>query len=243
MSPRLCTLCLFIISRQFDLFRLLDCNPTLLSQSNVSRTCEKSDRYTITTSIRLSSVLHQLSENMSSSTSGFPPVAKLCSNCRKAQFRDDIPQLLQHGSELEFDERYLPPDKSGKFGFRNFGTIPTEFEFVDWFPELPNLIKSGRDGCDFCWFLHRAITFASSKSQDTNRARIMFVTISYAWGPYRAKGVFGEDFYGIPPGLSTMRITIHLSGDKMDSESAFTLDCGVQCLNGEYFFCSPHYTV
>lgn len=172
---------------------------------------------------------------MSSSTSEFPPVARLCLNCQKAQFQDNIPQLFQIESHLEFDGNDLPPHREGIFGTRNYGIIPTEFKFVDWFPELPNLIKSGRDGCDFCCFLHQAITFATSKRQDFDRARIMLVTISYFWGPFHAISGCGENLSEITPGLHTMRITIGLSCDKMDSESVFTLDCGVQSLSGEYF--------
>lgn len=63
----------------------------------------------------------------------------------------------------------------------------------------------------------------------------MLVTISYFWGPYRAIGSFGENFFEIRPGLNTMRITIDLSCDKMGSESVFVMDCAIQALSGMYF--------
>ncbi|KAI7786223.1 HET-domain-containing protein [Diaporthe eres] len=179
---------------------------------------------------------------MSSSISGFPPVAKLCSNCQKAQFRDDVPQLFQDGSRLEFPKEQVPPH----WRPHSWGIIPTEFEFMDSFPELPKLVKSGRDGCDFCCFLHGAITLAASEQQDIStagRARIIFVHISYVWGPPQEESISsdqslssgeslssGRSLSEWPIGLHAMRIDFEVSSDENISESIFTLDCAVQSL-------------
>lgn len=212
----------------------------------IGQICETSDNLTATSSIRPPSFLCQSSNSMSSSISGFPPVAKLCSNCQKAQFRDDVPQLFQDGSRLEFDKEQVPPH----WRRHSWGVIPTEFEFMDSFPELPKLVKSGRDGCDFCCFLHGAITLAASEQQDIStagRARIIFVHISYVWGPPQEESISsdqslssgeslssGRSLSEWPIGLHAMRIDFEVSSDENSSESIFTLDCAVQSLCGEY---------
>lgn len=185
---------------------------------------------------------------MSPPIPGFPPVAKLCSNCQKAQFRDDVPELFQDGSSLEFDRLQVLRYRRN----RSWGMIPTEFEWVDEFPELPRLVKSFRDGCDFCSFLHKAITFATSgraKISTSTHARVILVTISYVWGPAREEDISSggsvwseesissnEHFLEWPIGLNAMRIHLELSSDPddVDSECLFTLDCAIQDLRGEY---------
>lgn len=168
---------------------------------------------------------------MSSSISEFPPVAKLCSNCEKAQFRDNCPQLFQAGSHLEFDEEEFPVPSDYPWG-----NIPTEFELVDSFPELPKLVESSQNGCDFCRFLHEAIILAVSERQihrsKPSQGWVISVTISYMWGPLDEELISDmKEFYKWPIGLNAMRITFE---DKGDPQVTFTLDCEIQSLFRKY---------
>lgn len=157
-------------------------------------------------------------------------------NCQKAQFRDDVPQLFQAGSHLEFDEAQAVWRDD-----RPWGIIPTEFEFVDSFPELPKLTKSCQDGCDFCCFLHGAITAEAPKWQNisntSSQGLTISVTISYMWG-LRQRDYEGNDFlktfYIWPNGLSAMWITLEVLYDQINPGRIFILDYEVQSLYGEY---------
>lgn len=186
------------------------------------------------------------SDNMNSSISEFPSVARLCSNCEKAQFRDDVPQLFQAGSHLEFDQEHFPPRRvfstPGRDGARKFelwGIIPTEFELMDSLPELPKLLKSSQDGCDLCRFLHEAITVAHLKQRNTrdtpSHRQDVYVTISYTWGPLRQADTSGvKSVYKRTTGLNAMEITMEVSPKKTIREIFRIIDCEVQSLCGEY---------
>lgn len=184
---------------------------------------------------------------MTSSISEFPPVARLCPNCEKAQFRDDVQQLFQAGSHLEFDQERFPPRRDphnpgskGAQKFELWGVIPTEFEFMDTLPELPKLLKSSQDGCGLCRFLHEAIIFAMSKQRnirDTpSHGQAIYVTISYTWGPLRQANTSNvKSVHKHTAGLNAMEITMKVSHSETIREISSTIDCEVQSLCGEYF--------
>lgn len=183
-------------------------------------------------------------DNMTSSISEFPPVARLCSNCEKAQFRDDVPQLFQAGSQLEFDQDQFPPrrdlDVPGRERARKFvmwGIIPTEFELMDSLPELPKLLKSSQDGCDLCRFLYETIIFATSEQRNIrvtpSHEKAIYVTISYTWGPLRQANTSDvKSVYKRMTGLNAMEITMKVSQNETTREIVRTIDCEVQSLCG-----------
>lgn len=183
---------------------------------------------------------------MTSSISEFPPVARLCPNCEKAQFRDDVPQLFQAGSHLEFDQEHFPPRKvfatPGPDGARKFelwGIISTEFELMDSLPELPKLSKSSQDGCDFCRFLHEAIIFATPKKGNIGgtpgHEKTIYVTISYTWGPLRQANTSDvKSVYKCPTGLNAMEINMKVSQNETICDFR-PIECEVQSLCGESF--------
>lgn len=186
------------------------------------------------------------SDHMTSSISEFLPVARLCSNCEKARFRDDVPQLFRAGSHLEFDKENFPPRRVFDVGRPEvarkselWGVIPTEFELKDSLPELPKLLKSSQDGCDFCRFLHEAIIFVASKQRTftgtSGQGQVVYVTISYTWGPLREAEIpAAKSVYRHPTGLNAMEITIKVSHNETSCEIVRTLDCEVQSLCGKY---------
>lgn len=176
---------------------------------------------------------------MSYSTPELPHVAKLCSNCQKAQFRDDIPHLSQVGSHLEFDQDQLPLSKRFEckgWDFVKWMVIPTEFELVDSFPALPRLLKSCQERCDFCCFLHEAIISEASMRQAmssiSDRRRVIIVTISYIWRVLRKEPPPSFKVgYRWPLGLCGMRIDIKVC-DEISPELTCELECEVQSLSG-----------
>lgn len=212
------------ISRQSHLTYFLGCVQRFFPE-NIGHICETCDSYTAISYIRPPSVLCQSSNSMSSSISEFPPVAKLCSNCQKAQLQDNVPQLFRDGSRLEFDKEQI-------LGSRNLGIIPTEFELVDSFPGLSKLVKSCQDGCDFCSFLHEAITFKIGQHKSNSSTwNTVFVAVSYMWGLDRYRDESCDKWQ---IGLNAMRITLEFGCDKRNPESIFRLDCEVQSLCREY---------
>lgn len=183
---------------------------------------------------------------MASSASEAPVgVAKLCPNCEKAQFRDDIPQLYQSGPHLDFDQEQLPASKRRGSG----GMVDTEFEFRDLFPGLPMLRESSENGCDFCRFLYDVIMSSVVLQKYINGVSgwVVAIEISYTWGALYADGGVQRPigkFYECSSGLDTMRIAVWLSSVETEHESFYQQICHVESACGEYLLHSspPLYT-
>lgn len=170
---------------------------------------------------------------MSSPASDAPfEVANLCSNCQKAQFRDDISQLYQSESHLELDREQLPEHKRGR---RTGGFLDTEFALTDSYPELPKLWRSSQDGCDFCRFLHEIVL--SFDSQDLNIIKMsgctMSIGISYSWAILYGDGY--DEPPNFPSGLDAILITAgFVSNDIEDYKIIMRAICHVESASGEF---------
>lgn len=161
---------------------------------------------------------------MSSSTSDPPfEIANLCSNCQNVQFRDDIPELYQTGSYLDLDREQLPKQRRGR---RTGRVLPTEFALTDSYPELPKLLQSSQDGCEFCGFLHEIIaSFASQDLQINELSECsMAITIAYSWAMRHPDGDDGP--YDSLNGLDSMLICAKFWSDEIEDRKIIR---GVVC--------------
>lgn len=76
--------------------------------------------------------------------------ARLCEECKHLKFDDTVVSRLEYHSE-DGTSYLISVDEDSALA------LETDYEFADFFPSLPKLEKSARDGCDCCRWLRETI--------------------------------------------------------------------------------------
>lgn len=171
----------------------------------------------------------------SSSTESSLGAAKLCANCQTCALRDDDVcfEELHRGvtTSLGLKDQYQNGPRRRLGSSCHGACIPTPFKLKDGLPELPKLMHSSQNGCEFCSFL-RQIILSEDVDCATVQKRGVRITemigwevnihISHSWGMQELSS--SDDNRIFTEGLDGIRVGIDLSSPHSQTEESIILE-------------------